>query len=65
MTNCEKELTNAGWHITGVMGSRLPGETTWHVTVMAARASVPAGGKPAVDSPSNYTDVDQSDDERG
>jgi hypothetical protein len=55
----EQELTDQGHQITGVMGGRLPGERTWHVTVVSARIST----RPPTQS--DYTDVDQSDDERG
>jgi hypothetical protein len=55
----EEELAHQGQQITGVMGGRLPGEKTWHITVVSARIST----RPPKQS--DYTDVDQSDDERG
>jgi hypothetical protein len=62
----EEELAHQGQQITGVMGGRLPGETTWHITVVSARISTRPPARVAhVLTQNDYTDADQSDDERG
>lgn len=36
----EEELEQTGQKITGIMGARLPGEDTWHVTVVTTKVTV-------------------------
>jgi len=55
----EQALTAGGYRITDVRGVRLPGGLIWRMTV----GSAPIDYRPPKQS--DYTDVDQSDDERG